>query len=83
VNGGDGAEDQPGGVEQRCARMLRPQALLALQLLACGYAPGQIALLTSLPHADVVAALNEAAGTLGASTWRGAVAAARRRALIV
>jgi hypothetical protein len=68
---------------QRSGPLLTGPELLALQLVARGYPPEQIATLTALPLADVVGDLRRAAQALGTATLGTAIAEARARGLIV
>ena len=53
-----------------------------LLLVACGYAPNEIAGLRGVGVGDVVAELGRAVERLGAATVRGAIAAAEARGLL-
>ena len=68
--------DRPG------ARRLTGRELLALQLLARGYAVRQVAALRGQPETDVFVALRSASASLGAATVPEAIAEAKRRGLI-
>ena len=57
-------------------------ALLAVQLLALGYSPEEIASVRQVAPEDVLGDLRAALAALGATTQRDAIAAARRRNLI-
>jgi DNA-binding NarL/FixJ family response regulator len=65
------------------ATALTPQELVALQLLACGYSPNQIAELWGTALVDVLWQLQRPLKLLGAATAHEAVVAARARGLIV
>jgi hypothetical protein len=56
---------------------------MALQLRACGYSIAQTAMLLEQPHDAVLATLSTAVNALGVRDEREAVAAARRRGLIL
>jgi DNA-binding CsgD family transcriptional regulator len=65
------------------AESLDERALVALQLLARGYTPAQIAGLREVSRLDVLRDLARAFRHLDAATAHEAIKAARRRGLIV